>query len=212
MKYPDAWGLEFEEIMGLTWLAYKGKGDVGFWNIGGKVWTVSRVFEYGSFRAITVHGRKTVLSFSGTDNARDWIDNIGQGVAGISPQYARAVRLAKSSSADIVVGHSLGGGLASYCALYCGKRAATVNPSPLNINPVSLVQMIRNKNLVVNYIAPGEILHVMDAFAPTMGTVGAIHNVRSNGGFNPAKRHRITSLDGFVEPVRVNIRDHYYIA
>ena len=212
MRYPDAWGLEFEEIMGLTWLAYKGKGDVGFWKIGDRIWTVTRVIEYGSFRAVMVQGRRTVLSFSGTDDKWDWIDNIGQGVGGISPQYNRAVRLAKSSGAEIVVGHSLGGGLASYCALYCGKRAATVNPSPLNINPASLVQMLRNKNLVVNYIAPGEILHLMDALAPTMGTVGMIHNVRSNGGFNPIKRHRISSLDGFVEPVRANIRDEHDFA
>src|SRR2546423_1446657 len=115
MSNPDAWGLTYVEIMGLTWLAYKGNGDVGAWNIGGNTWNVRNVYEHGSFRAVYIEGRERVLSLSGTDDSGDWIDNIGQGILGVSDQYLRALRLARNTSASVVVGHSLGGGMASYC-------------------------------------------------------------------------------------------------
>lgn len=207
MSYPDAWGLKYEEVMSLTWLAYKGRGTSGTWDFpnAGSTWTIGGggVFEHGSFRAVLITGRKRILSLSGTDDAGDWVDNIGQGLTGVSGQYLRALRLARAMSPDIVVGHSLGGGMASYCAIYGGRQAATINPAPLNINPVSGIAMLRHNGLVVNYVVPGEVLDILDGTMINMRKVGKTINVSSTGGFNPIARHSIANLVGFVEPVKV---------
>jgi len=174
MSNPDAWGLKYEEVQSLTWLACKGRGTAGNWSFpnSGGTWTVANVYEKGSFRAVLVKGRKTVLSISGTDDAGDWVDNAGQGLGGVSGQYLYALKLAKSTAPDIVVGHSLGGGMASYCAIYGGRLAATINPAPLNINIVSGIAMLKNGNLVINYVVGGEILDILDSAMLNMKKVG----------------------------------------
>lgn len=202
---PGAWGLKYEEVQSLTWLAYKGQGTTGTWNFpnAGSTWRVTSVFERGSFRAVLVEGKKRVLALSGTDDLGDWADNIGQGVTGVSGQYLYALRVARSTAPEVVVGHSLGGGLASYCAIYGGRPAATINPAALNTNLVSAVAMMRNSSLVVNYVASGEILDLLDIAAPNMRRVGIIHRVGSSGGWwNPVARHGIANLDGFEQPER----------
>ncbi len=205
MSVPDAWGLTYDEVVGLTWLAYKGQGTPGTWSFpnSGSTWDLVSVFEQGSFRAVLVKGKKTVLSFSGTDDAADWGDNIGQGLTGVSVQYLRALRTARATASDIVVGHSLGGGLASYVAIYGGRQAATINPAPLNINPLSGIGMMKNNNLVINYVAAGEALDLLDAAMINMRRVGKIYNVSSNGGWSPVARHLLPNLSGFAAPVKV---------
>jgi hypothetical protein len=205
MSVPDAWGLKYEEVVGLTWLAYKGQGTPGNWSFpnAGSTWNLVSVFERGSFRAVLVKGKKTVLSFSGTDDGADWGDNVGQGLTGISGQYAYALYIARSNASDLVVGHSLGGGLASYVAIYGGRQAATVNPAPLNINAASGLAMLKNNDLVVNYVAPGEALDLLDAAMLNMRRVGKIYNVPSTGGYSPVARHLLPNLSGFSAPVKV---------
>lgn len=207
MSYPNAWGLSYEEVMSLTWLAYKGQGTSGTWNFpnAGSSWTIggNDVHEAGSFRAVLVNGRKRVLSLSGTDDGGDWVDNVAQGLTGISEQYLRAARLARATSPDVVVGHSLGGGMASYCAIYGGRYAATINPAPLNVNLASGIAMLRNGGRVTNYVAPGEILDLLDAGAILMTKVGRTIPVATTGGFDPIARHGIGNLVGFAAPVKV---------
>ena len=205
MSYPGAWGLTYTEVQSLTWLAYKGNGTTGNYNFpnSGSNWTVTNVFERGSFRAVLLQGRKRVLSLSGTDDGGDWFDNISQGLTGISPQYLRALRVARSTAPEVVVGHSLGGGMASYVAIYGGRHAATINAAPLNINIASAIAMIRNNDLVINYVAPGEALEILDVGSLSMRKVGQVIHVGSNGGFNPIARHGIANLEGFVAPQRM---------
>ena len=206
MSVPDAWGLEYEEVTSLCWLAYKGQGTPGRWRFSnGSTWTLANVFERSGFRAVLVHGEKTILSFSGTDmpELEDWANNLQQGLQGISPYYLYALQLSRSNAADVVVGHSLGGGLASYVAIYGGKYAATINPAPLNINLASGIAMMRNNDLVVNYVAAGEALDLLDGAMVIMRRVGKIYNVPSSGGFNPVDRHLLGNLTGFTPPTRV---------
>lgn len=203
---PGAWGLKYEDVQGLTWLAYKGQGTPGSWNFpnAGSTWNLTQVFERGPFRAVLCTGPKRVLSISGTDDAEDWVDNIGQGVTGVSSQYLYALRVARSTAPEVIVGHSLGGGLASYCSIYGGRNSATINPAALNTNVASVVGMIRNGTKVINYVASGEALDILDVMAPNMRRVGKIYRVRSNGSiFNPVARHAIANLSGFQTPVKV---------
>jgi hypothetical protein len=206
MSYPDAWGLKYEDVQSLTWLAYKGQGTPGSWSFpsSGGTWNLVNVYERGSFRAVIVKdSHRTILSISGTDDTGDWVDNIGQGFTGVSGQYLYALKVARATAPDIVVGHSLGGGMASYCALYGGRHAATINPAPLNINVVSAVQMMRHGNLVVNYVVGGEVLDILDSAMVNMMKVGRTYRVGSHGGFNPVNRHSIGNLDGFAVPQKL---------
>ena len=207
MTYPNAWSLSYQEVMGLCWLAYSGNPEgggpkQGTWLIDGWQWTLDAPIIEGSFAAVMARGRMNVLSFAGTDNAMDWADNISQGLLGVSSQYVKAVRYAKALSPNLVVGHSLGGGLASYCSVYAGKHAATINAAPLNINPVSMFGMIKNSKKVINYVVPGEVLNILDIAMITMKKIGKVHHVASSGG-SPIDKHLIKNLVGFVEPVRV---------
>jgi hypothetical protein len=218
MSYPGAWNLTYFEVQGLVHLAYKGNGSKGCRyklkkSVGEKSkWHVVDVIKQDSFRAIVAvrqGDRLKVLSFSGTNGGDygDWVDNVGQGLTGVSPQYAIALRCAKAQSPDVVVGHSLGGGLASYVGLYQGKKAATINPAPLNMNLFTHVALLRNGGMVVNYVVPGEVLHLLDIAAGNrMNTVGRVIYVRSSGG-DPIKRHLLDWLDGFEEPQEYKVEE-----
>src|SRR5687768_10037455 len=204
MAYPGAWGLDYEEVQGLCWLPYEGCGIKGLYEFSnGSRWEVTEVIEQGGFRAVMVKGKgKTILSFAGSGmQIEDWLNNFIQGLTGISQYYAFALSLANSRPADLVVGHSLGGGLASYCAVYCGIRAATINPAPLNINAISSIPIIIRDGLVINYAVVGEALYYLCLLttpvapgipvspthppigpgAPLMTRVGRIIWVASNG-------------------------------
>ena len=204
MPEPSAWGLAYEEVVGLTWLAYNGQGNVGRWrfpNAGNSVWNITKVYQLLNFRAVLVEGPKRILSFSGTDQLTDWLDNIQQGLVGASPQYLGALAVALDASPEIVVGHSLGGGLASYVAIYQGRKAATVNPAPLNINRVSGIPMFIHNGNVINYVVRGEALDLLDKSTWGMRRIGTIHYVPSTGGDAVAK-HLLPNLSGFTSPVR----------
>lgn len=205
MSIPDAWGLKYMDVVSLTWLAYKGQGTTGNWSFStGNTWNLTNVIERGSFRAVVVKsGPKTVLSFSGTDDAADWLDNAGQGLTGVSWQYAYALWVARSYACNLVVGHSLGGGLATYVSIYGGKLCATVNPAPMNINLASGAAMLANGGLVINYVAAGEALDILDTIAINMIRPGRIYNVPSSGGYNPVNRHLLSFLTGFTPPTKL---------
>ncbi len=204
MSVPDAWGLKYQEVVGLSWLAYRGKGDVGRWRFPnvGSVWNVTKVYQVLNFRAVLIEGERKILSYSGTDQISDWGDNISQGLLGASPQYLGALALARRTKPDLVVGHSLGGGLASYVSIYQGKHGATVNPAPLNINPVSGIPMILHNKRVINYVVRGEALDILKKAAPIMRRIGETYYVTSRGA-NPVQKHLLPNLDGFVTPVKI---------
>jgi len=217
---PDAHGVPYLDVVTLCWLAYKDRetnmSRCGSWrSVTGNVWRVMEEYERGPFHAIKAQGLgKTILAFSGTDELLDWAANLSQGVTGLSYQYLYAFKLAGSVGCEMVAGHSLGGGLASFVAIHRGIKCATVNPAPLFIrglpNPVSqavgvinAVQMLRRSNLVINYVVPGEALDILDIVALGMSRVGKIINVPSIGGWDPIARHLLDRLVGFERPTRI---------
>jgi hypothetical protein len=228
MSYPGAWGLDYDEVQGLCWLPYKGSGIKGLYKFSnGSQWEVTDVFEKGGFRAVLVKGKgKTILSFAGSDmEIEDWLNNFAQGLGGWSPYYDHALNLARSYPADVIVGHSLGGGLASYCSIYLGKKSATINPAPLNVNLISKIPIIIRDNLVVNYVVIGEGLYyicklttpispllpispthpipingVIPQVPMVMTRVGRMIWVASNGS-GPVQKHLLAHLVGFTPPM-----------
>lgn len=222
MIIPDAWGIPFLDVVSLCWIAYHEQATAGSkWQFhpSGSVWTVKHVYKKGPFRAALVQGPKLlVLSFAGTNELRDWIDNISQGLTGVSGQYIYALETAKQSPCQMVVGHSLGGGLASFVAIHTGKHAATVNPAALNIfiplslpnallpgpaipNIPNLTGIIRKGSRVINYVVLGEALDILDRVSYSMTRVGRIIPVSSRAT-DPISKHSLAHIVGFKQPTR----------
>ena len=203
MSTQNAFGLTYEDVIGLSWLAYE--GTVGRWRFGnGKFWEITTVNETFNFRAVVVTSSegKKILSFSGTDSGLtpDWIDNLMQGTTGMSWQYSYAAGVALYHRPDMLVGHSLGGGLASYVAIHQGRNAATINPAPLHlVGAGNGPLMVIFKNKVINYVAKGEALDLLDIL-PSMARVGTINYVPSIGK-DPIQKHLLRYLAAYVAPM-----------
>jgi hypothetical protein len=82
-----------------------------------------------------------ILAFAGTEDLKDWITDIRQGVGlddGKKGQYHKAAELADKVQEYtgqknlIITGHSLGGGLASIASAVTGSKAYTFNAAGLH--------------------------------------------------------------------------------
>lgn len=181
-------GLTFREVLGLASMAYSGASKKGLcYKIptntavaSEKVWQVYDVFEgvdykfrffnkAASYRAILVNRLDNlefkILVFSGSDSPFSdwgdwWMDNAGQAYNGTSTQYMKARKLAGEINPNMMIGHSLGGGLASYASIHTGIKSLTVNPAPLNVS-VSGALMNRAEDKVINFVAQGEALDLL---------------------------------------------------
>jgi len=140
-------------------------------------WTKLSVYYHdeSGFRAVLFGNMKTgkvILSFAGTnptDFAGDWKNNVVQGVGLEAKQYELAIALAamfKDKLGDRLelVGHSLGGGLASAAALVSGIRATTFNPAGVHLATVVRHGTTRSaaKDLIVVYRVRGEALTTIE--------------------------------------------------
>jgi hypothetical protein len=203
-RYQGAWGLPFSVIKGACDAAYAATVGQTF-NFGnaGMSWNVVRLYQSGGFRAIVLEwGSTRIVSYAGTEmtSIRDWGNNAMQQVVGISPQYSSAQRVAirEGNSNTVLVGHSLGGGLASYASLATNVPAATINPAPLHLAG-QLGTRIAGGNLfgranVVNYVARGgEVLDLLDMGSPTVNRVGRDIYIDSTSG-NPIGKHMLGNI------------------
>lgn len=85
---------------------------------------------------------KLVIAYAGTEDKKDIISDLRQGVGLKDAQYDRAMSLATSvaNSGDPLdietAGHSLGGGLASAATVVTGIKGYTFNAAGLHVNTV----------------------------------------------------------------------------
>ena len=176
---PAAQGLKFSETKSACDIAYKGSNskvnDV-YQFPDGKQWKVVDLQDDSQtgFRAVALkpvdrNDKRVIVAFSGSDEGKDWGDNIKQGVGLSTAQYQEAVDFAdkwKASDGDnvILTGHSLGGGLASNASIKTDLPATTVNSAPLaldhlGINPFDALR-------ITQYYVPGEALSVLNEANP----------------------------------------------
>ena len=112
-----------------------------------------------------------VLAFSGTDEPKDWLTNLRQGLGFEDAQYNQAMAVAREASAAfgkdlIVTGHSLGGGLALAAGYAAGvSTIVTFNASGVNDKTLERIGLdpdaVRRDALdgtVRRYAVDGEIL------------------------------------------------------
>jgi len=136
----------------------------------GKEWeTIQVKTEVDGFRAVLLKRRnanKYVLAFTGTDEFIDWAANVTQATVGFALQYSTAVSFAGEIKDRIgqrnlrLVGHSLGGGLASTAALVHGLEAITFNPAGVNEDTLRRqnANSDKAKELIKAYRVRGELL------------------------------------------------------
>lgn len=119
----------------------------------------------GGFAAIVVQKPRSwrALVFRGSDDPRDWVlNNIPGAVIPVPPpQYLEGLAHAMFHRPSVVVGHSLGGGIAAYAACMTWGCAATIFPAPLNPGwlPGGILNWFHN---VQNYVSAGEILSMLN--------------------------------------------------
>lgn len=185
----------------------------------GTTWTVEQVIENHGFMAYKIkkEGGWYAIVYRGTnfeDFGGDWLRNNIANALGVTrpPQYVSGEDLAsKHGQGKILVGHSLGGGIAMFASAFHGLPAATIFPAP--VIPASLPNRGKNAN-VMNYVCHGEVLteltqadrtgnflrHVaMDTLNRRLSN-GHVHRrlgrdvwVESNGG-NPIERHMLNNI------------------
>lgn len=118
----------------------------------------------GGFAAIVVSKRNSwrALVYRGSDDTRDWLlNNIPGAVSPVPPpQYIEGLAHAVAHRPSVIVGHSLGGGIATYAAAMTGGSAATIFPAP--INPMWLgIPLPRWGTKIQNYVSAGEVLSML---------------------------------------------------
>ncbi|UHQ22131.1 DUF2974 domain-containing protein [Lysobacter sp. 5GHs7-4] len=111
-----------------------------------------------------------VLAYSGTDEAKDWLTNFGQGLGFETSQYNQAMALARQAKVAfgqdmVITGHSLGGGLAAAAAVSTDTPAITFNASGVHdktLERIGLdpdaVKREAGQGLIRRYAVDNEIL------------------------------------------------------
>ena len=117
--------------------------------------------------------QEIVLSFAGTDDFPDVITDVWQGLLGGSEQYRIAVETYQNYSLQNrtpqhVVGHSLGGGLASTVSIVYGVKGTTFNGAGVHPNTVGLHnKTLDGANALINaYRVRGEFLSTLQDASP----------------------------------------------
>ncbi len=214
----NAFYLSYNDVMGLCRLAYRDCGkQLTTYSCLGRKWTVTTIWNHNGFRAITVIGKDLIgnavkiVSFSGTDELRDWNHRGNMGVALLSSegteQYQVGLQVAQQEKPNYFTGHSLGGGIALYCCCKMSIRTATINPSPL-FNNIFGTQFnaYTNTSWAVNYCVDYEGLaggrNIADAgiFGVSIGATPGTRIPVESFGQDPLNRHLLPNLAGFTEP------------
>ncbi|WP_446470838.1 phospholipase [Xenorhabdus stockiae] len=126
-----------------------------------------------------------IVSFTGSNEIKDFMASIRQGLGYNEAQYNQAVDLAKSALKAfgenvIFTGHSMGGGLASMAALTTGKPAVTFNSA--GVSDWTLKRMgwspgagreIAEQGLIRNYIVEHDWLDNLQKALPIPQPMGS---------------------------------------
>jgi hypothetical protein len=136
-------------------------------------------FDAGIYRG---PNGEIALAFCGTDQAKDWVPNIGQGIGLETKQYEYAIKLAQHAKgiygSDLILsGHSLGGGLASAAAVVSNIPAVTYNSAGVHNNTFERAELdaaeakaYAAEGLVRSYNVKNELLtHLQEGSLITSG-------------------------------------------
>lgn len=134
-------------------------------------------------------GQAAQLVFRGTQDRHDWKANLMQGLGRSSDHYERAASIGRklASDADVqLVGHSLGGGLASVAALTSGKAATTFDAAGLHASTRRALsadgRSLHNGVDITAYHMKGEALTSLQRNTPIPEALGRSVSVPAASG------------------------------
>ncbi|MEQ9861112.1 PAAR domain-containing protein [Pectobacterium cacticida] len=123
---------------------------------------------------------ETMLTYRGTNNAvtgvKDWLTNVGQAMGFETDQYNQAMDLAKQvkeaiSPPPVIVGHSLGGGLASAAVGVTGLPGYTFNAAGLHTKTLSRAggaDLAKTSTLIKTQAVDGEVLTLAQTYGKAL--------------------------------------------
>ncbi len=128
------------------------------------------------------NANRSYIVYRGTNlwTHQDWGTNIRENAFGSRAvdQYVGALDIASKYGAGcLLVGHSLGGGMAAYAAVHTGLFAATVFPAPLSTQGLP-GGSVATAN-VLNLVCQGEILTVLGSRYGDLRSAASANNFRS---------------------------------
>lgn len=122
---------------------------------------------------------QVVLTFCGTDQGKDWPQNLGQGLGLQTKQYKNAIELTESALAAygenlLLTGHSLGGGLAAAAGVINNTPAVTYNSAGVHNNTFERAGLVPTEakeyaaaGLIRSYSVKNELLtHLQEDSIP----------------------------------------------
>ncbi len=127
--------------------------------------------------AVFGNDMKPTISFKGTTSLEDWKNNLKQGLGLESDYYTRAVKIgekikkAGTSNAIEIVGHSLGGGLASAASMASGAKATTFNAAGVRDITVKRITEIESSQIEAYYIKKELLTRVQELEPKTLPDV-----------------------------------------
>jgi pimeloyl-ACP methyl ester carboxylesterase len=164
---------------------------------------------------------QTVVAFAGTNprSGKDLATDVAQEVGLATEQYRQAKELVgnvvakKGKGNVVVVGHSLGGGLASTAALENGARAVVFNAAGVHDNSLSRPAQMRaraEQGAVRHYHVDREVLQKVNTMFFSHGVPGAVVKLDSAYGRpNPESMTaplQMHSMDRVVSAMRTDPR------
>lgn len=157
--------LDLGTTKGVCEIAYDGVRGERYRFYDGSIWSIrehrSSLTGFKGIVVVKEAGSQVVLAFAGTDSLLDVAADLAQFAGQLPTQYIQALVWGRQvhglERGNLVfAGHSLGGGLAAYCAVSTMAPACTVNPAPL-IGGITLSSLGANPH-ITNYIAANELV------------------------------------------------------
>lgn len=146
-----------------------------------------------------------MVAFRGTEGWKDVLADIAQGLGIPTKQYRLAIRLASNAARIygdrvLLVGHSLGGGLAAAASMVTGQRSFVYNAAGVHPFTVGIGKSITyDRRLIQHYHLSTDILTFAQSALPVMpGNPGALFRInpaRVGLLFNPLASH---SMDNTI--------------
>ena len=145
---------------------YDGKCKLeGDWELYGKRYQLENGLTYAVYKKGEGKNTEYVLAFGGTHEFADCVEDIKQVLGMPSPQYGMAKELGEKFSNNFtgydltIVGHSLGGGLATVASMATEIEAITFNSAALHKNTIIELGLINAPtHQIKNIIYKGDIV------------------------------------------------------
>ena len=132
----------------------------------------------------------------GTNSLKDWISNFKVGL-NITPRQhkqalERIIRFHKGEKPLVIAGHSLGGGIAEYCASFLDESVLCISFNGCGVKHLCYNNHLYTENNIINIVNKHDILNFLTNLVPGKNYMKHLSSpfiIHDNFSFNPIKSH-----------------------